>query len=65
MNYEITIFSKWGDVVYTSDDLTLPWDGSARGGDYFVSDGVYPYVIKAKDERENYFEKSGSIIVLR
>ncbi len=65
LNYEIIIFNKWGDVVYKSDDITKPWDGSMHGGDYFVSDGVYPYLITGNDERDNYFEKSGSIMILR
>jgi gliding motility-associated-like protein len=64
-SYKIEIFNKWGEPLYISDDITKPWDGSVRGGDYYAPDGVYPFVIKAEDERGNFIEKKGSVLILR
>jgi gliding motility-associated-like protein len=63
--YEIKIFNRNGEVVYESADIETPWDGGVKGGDYFAPDGVYQYLIKAVDKRENIIEKSGAIIMIR
>ena len=63
--FEILIFNRYGEIVYKSDDIEKPWDGSARGGDFFVPDGPYNYMIKATDSRENIIEHQGSVIILR
>lgn len=64
-SFEIIIFNKWGDVVYQSTDITMPWDGSAKGGDYYVPDGVYPYILKAMDKKDKVIEKKGSVQIIR
>jgi gliding motility-associated-like protein len=46
----ITIFSRWGNIVYESDQPTtvINWDGRLRDNSY-VSSGVYYYVLEPKD----------------
>jgi gliding motility-associated-like protein len=48
--FEFVIFNRWGDLVFHSTDPTLPWTCGRNDGDYFVPDGVYNYVVKAKSE---------------
>ncbi|MBX7052975.1 MAG: gliding motility-associated C-terminal domain-containing protein [Flavobacteriales bacterium] len=64
-SFEITIFNKWGEVVYHSTDITMPWDGSTKGGDYYVPDGVYPYIMKAMDKKDHVIERKGSVQIIR
>ena len=64
-SFEITIFSKWGDVVFHSTDITVPWDGSVRSGGYYLQDGVYPFTIVAIDERDKIIERKGAVTILR
>ncbi|MFM7813337.1 MAG: gliding motility-associated C-terminal domain-containing protein, partial [Flavobacteriales bacterium] len=63
--YYVVIFDRWGNVVYESDDIDKPWDGSVKGGDYYAPDGAYNYYITAYDERANYFERKGVITLIR
>lgn len=63
--FEWWIFDRWGELIYYSDDIRLPWDGSFNKGDYYVPDGVYTYVIKAVGERDNVIERTGSVLIMR
>lgn len=64
-NYEIKIFNRNGEIIYESTDMEVPWDGGVKGGDYYAPDGVYHYILKAADKRENIIEKTGAIILVR
>ena len=47
--YEFIVFSRWGEVVFRSNDPHEPWIGQNNqiGGDHFVEDGVYMYSVTA------------------
>ncbi|PLX15897.1 MAG: hypothetical protein C0599_16080 [Salinivirgaceae bacterium] len=46
----ITIFSRWGNIVYQTEQPTeiINWNGRLRDNSY-VSSGVYYYVLEPKD----------------
>ena len=59
------IVSRWGEVVFESEDLEPKWMGNWLGGDYYVPDGVYTYRIEANfvDVSAKVFQ--GHITLLR
>lgn len=65
--FEITIFNRWGDVVYFSTDLDGAWVGGKE--EYFIPDGVYTYKLIALDKNGvpllGDSESFGSILVIR
>lgn len=64
-SFEWWIYNRWGELIYTSKDMQMPWDGSFNKGEYYVPDGVYTYRIKAIGERDNIIEKTGSVLIMR
>ncbi|MCE9540056.1 MAG: gliding motility-associated C-terminal domain-containing protein [Bacteroidetes bacterium] len=55
--YEMTIFDRWGNSVFFSDDFYKPWDGKANYGTENAQPDVYIYVIKGTDiyrKKHNY-----------
>jgi gliding motility-associated-like protein len=64
-SYEIFIYNKWGEVVFHSNDIQEPWDGSVKDGTYYVPDGVYPFRVTALGRRDNFIDRKGSITILR
>ncbi|HYK56732.1 MAG TPA: gliding motility-associated C-terminal domain-containing protein, partial [Flavisolibacter sp.] len=44
--YEIQVFNRWGQVVYTSKDIGKPWNGRLKDKD--LPSGVYAYIIRVK-----------------
>jgi gliding motility-associated-like protein len=66
MEFELNIFNRWGEVVFSTDDITKVWMGDFDGsGQHFVPDGVYNYVAKIKGFNSDAYEKVGSITLTR
>lgn len=43
---DLQIFNRWGQVVFTTNDPDIRWDGTLNNGGEPVPDGVYFYVCK-------------------
>ncbi len=56
-SYNISVFDRWGKVVYSSSDPTTYWNGELNNSNYLVPDGSYYYVIKASCGSNNYLKK--------
>ena len=61
---EINIYNRWGERVWQSFDVEVPWDGTYNG--QIVPGGVYTWTLRAGDMNtdENY-ERVGHVTVLR
>lgn len=64
--YEITIFNRWGEIVFQSEDPQQVWDGSHQNGAYYVSDDIYIYKMRVQSAHGiEPMEYSGHIMVFR
>lgn len=45
-DFEMTVYDRWGEAVFTSTDMMVPWDGKINGSGQVIS-GVYVYKYKA------------------
>jgi flagellar hook assembly protein FlgD len=57
------VYSKWGDVLFYSDDYDVQWDGRDEGGD-FVPQGVYVYYVQYANGTQELLSKRGLVTVL-
>ncbi len=55
---EVSIFNRWGNVVFHSQGYALPWDGTYKN--IVVAPGAYPYIIKTR-----FGDYKGEVLVLR
>ncbi|MEM1135739.1 MAG: gliding motility-associated C-terminal domain-containing protein [Bacteroidota bacterium] len=62
-NYKLQIFSRWGELIFTSDDIEEGWDGTFNGNEVPV--GPYSYVVKAGDVFGNEKEQKGLFLLIR
>jgi gliding motility-associated-like protein len=46
--YEMTIFNRWGEIVFETQDPQIGWDGSYGNQGLDVQLGVYTYKISFK-----------------
>ncbi len=58
LSFEIHVYNRWGNALYSSDDVNEAWDVSK------VTDGSYFWVIKGTYETEEPFEFNGSVAVI-
>jgi len=63
--WEVSIFNRWGQVVFKIDNPNGRWDGSFNNGGHYVQDGVYAYTIRAVAWNLEVLDTSGYITVLR
>ncbi len=61
--FQIRVFNRWGEQVFTSADPEFCWDGTYNGA--ALDADVYAYFIKARFFGEAEFVKSGNITVLK
>jgi gliding motility-associated-like protein len=61
-DYEFKIFSRWGDLVFFSEQPSEAWNG--RFGDRAAKEGPYFYTITLKDGKERSFQYEGMLLLL-
>ncbi len=63
--FDFTIYNRWGELVYQTDDINMFWDGKNINNDKEVSDGTYYWFAKYKDKKQQEFEQKGNVTVFR
>jgi gliding motility-associated-like protein len=62
-SFEMEIFNRWGELMFTTTDFENGWDGTYRGVDQ--PDGTYAFVATITDYAGRSSNRSGSIVLLR
>ncbi len=62
-SFEMQIFNRWGELIYSSKNIDEGWDGTFRGND--VPEGTYAFIARMKDLTGASFTQSGSVVLLR
>ncbi len=47
--YQLLIFDRWGQIIFSNNNYSIGWDGRANGGDTIAQQDVYVYKIICKD----------------
>lgn len=64
-SYDLTIYNRWGDMIFQSNDPALPWLGQAHDGEHFAPDGVYQYMLTISDSEGLPHDFKGHIVLTR
>lgn len=62
---DVSVFSRWGMLVFRSTDIDGYWDGSFMGGDYYVQNDVYVYKVIWKGIDREPEVIYGHVVILR
>jgi gliding motility-associated-like protein len=62
--YELSIFDRWGEQVFTSTSMNTPWDGSVNGSDAAMT-GVYVYKFRVAGHYFAPLEGYGHVTLIR
>ncbi len=47
--YHLWIFNRWGDIIFTTTDMSNGWNGHANNGGEIASQDVYVWKVELKD----------------
>jgi gliding motility-associated-like protein len=63
VEYQISIFNRWGELMFTSNDINDPWDGKFKG--QLCPLGQYFYTVSARGTGVQRARKDGTVLLLR
>ena len=65
-SYQLSIYNRWGEVIWESFDYHEAWDGSYGSGGQDVQDGIYTWVLKLKKKKNDEVSIfSGTVLRIR
>ena len=63
-NYELKIFNRWGQLIFSSRNSSIGWDGSFESQQQPA--GTYVWMLSYKDNLTGKFiQKNGTVILIR
>jgi gliding motility-associated-like protein len=63
-DFELLIFNRWGQTIWESNDISVPWDGTFNGK--IVQEGTYQWVIRATDMlNDNKYVYNGHVNLIK
>ncbi len=63
MKFELKIFNRWGEIVFSANDINHGWDGNVNGHAQNID--TYKYLVKATTIHGFEFEKSGEFLLIK
>ena len=63
--FEMTIFDRWGNLIYKTTDINKPWDGKANRGNEIAQGDVYIYVVKITDIKDKSHSYKGVVTLVK
>ena len=62
-SFNLKIFNRWGEIVYSTNDIQKGWDGYVNG--HLQNVDTYEYIVKATTVHGFQFEKRGEFLLLK
>jgi gliding motility-associated-like protein len=62
---DLSVFDRWGNMVFQTNSLSNPWIGNCNGGSYYCECGVYQWRMKYRDEKGFNQNKQGYVTLIR
>ena len=62
-SYQLNIWSRWGELIFSSSDPEMGWNGQKQGRD--MPQGVYAFLISLKMNDGTEVQEKGSVLLLK
>lgn len=62
-NFKMEVYTRWGELIFISEDVLIGWDGTVNGEK--APEGTYIYKIYFQDAEERSYDQSGAMILMR
>jgi gliding motility-associated-like protein len=63
--FEMSIFDRWGNLIFFSEDINKPWDGKANHGSDMAQEDVYVYSINVTDFKNKKHNYKGIVTLVK
>ena len=65
VDFQMSIYTKWGEIIYKTNNDLEPWNGQYKNTGYEVPSGVYFYKISFNDEGGKAHNYLGEVSLIR
>jgi gliding motility-associated-like protein len=64
IGFQMMIFDRWGELIFTSEDQNKGWDGRANNGSEIAQEGVYVYKFIVEDfkGKKHYYDGAVALV---
>lgn len=62
-HFEMKIFNRWGEMIFSSSDLLKGWDGKFNGT--AQPEGTYTFIATLRDKAGRTYKRDGAVMLLR
>ncbi|MES2140357.1 MAG: PKD domain-containing protein [Bacteroidota bacterium] len=63
--FEMSIYDRWGDRIFTAKDINEHWNGKANKGTKRSQQDVYVYVVTFVDSKNENYRYTGNVTIVR
>jgi gliding motility-associated-like protein len=63
--FEMSIYDRWGNLIFHTDDINMHWDGKANHGSEVSQEDVYVYLVKLSDNKDKKHKYLGSVTIVK
>ena len=60
---DFTIYNRWGQKVFHTEDITVGWDGAVKNKD--ADDAVFYYILNVTLLNDKFLYKQGNITLVK
>ncbi len=65
IKFEMTIFDRWGNLIYYTDNINKPWDGKVNHGTEITQQDVYVYAVNVTDFKNRLHKYKGVVTLIK
>ena len=62
--YKMSIFDRWGNFIFYTEDIEKPWDGKINHGDVLAEQDTYIYTVEVTDFKKNKHRYKGIVTLV-
>lgn len=62
-SFDMKVFNRWGEMIYSTTDLLKGWDGKYNGEPQ--PEGTYTFTATLRDKTGRTYKRDGSVMLLR
>ncbi|MFL5728732.1 MAG: gliding motility-associated C-terminal domain-containing protein, partial [Cytophagaceae bacterium] len=65
-NFDLSVFNRWGELIFHTTDKNETWDGKYKGD--LIPTGVYPWTVKYQGDSEEFkgpYKLEGRVVLFR
>jgi gliding motility-associated-like protein len=63
--FELRIFDRWGNNIFTTDNINTGWDGKANGGSRIAQQDTYVFIVKFTDLSNKKYKYIGHVNLIK